>query len=165
MAYEKQGFYSGEKLKASQLNAMEDGIVNAETVAMEAKELAQAGGGSGGTKLYRHSIELNTNSGSSLKFVIINSKSTELTGKDLYDYAVDNAIRIICAVNWYNGPDDDVMDGVCWLDITDYIEGEGIEGTMIGALNNGGGAYGINTDVTISLRDGTYGLFDIVSEL
>lgn len=61
MAYEKQGFYSGEKLKASQLDAMEDGIINAETVAMEAKELAQAGGGSGGsgggTKLYKHNIE------------------------------------------------------------------------------------------------------------
>lgn len=36
MAYEKQGFYSGEKLKASQLDAMEDGIINAEKLAMEA---------------------------------------------------------------------------------------------------------------------------------
>jgi hypothetical protein len=35
MAYEKQGFYSGEKLKASQLDAMEDGIINAEKLAME----------------------------------------------------------------------------------------------------------------------------------
>lgn len=33
--YEKQGFYSGEKLKASQLDAMEDGIINAERLAME----------------------------------------------------------------------------------------------------------------------------------
>lgn len=30
MAYEKQGFYSGQKLKASQLDAMEDGIIEAE---------------------------------------------------------------------------------------------------------------------------------------
>lgn len=33
--YEKQGFHSGEKLKASQLDAMEDGIINAEKLAME----------------------------------------------------------------------------------------------------------------------------------
>ncbi len=36
MAYTKQGFYSGDKLKASQLDLMEDGII-------EAQELAQAG--------------------------------------------------------------------------------------------------------------------------
>lgn len=36
MAYEKQGFYSGEKLKASQLDAMEDGIIEAERLATEA---------------------------------------------------------------------------------------------------------------------------------
>lgn len=35
MAYEKQGFHSGEKLKASQLSAMEDGIIEAERLAME----------------------------------------------------------------------------------------------------------------------------------
>ena len=35
MAYEKQGFHSGEKLKASQLSAMEDGIIEAEKLAME----------------------------------------------------------------------------------------------------------------------------------
>lgn len=33
MAYEKQGFYSGEKLKASQLDAMEDGIIEAQSMA------------------------------------------------------------------------------------------------------------------------------------
>lgn len=33
--YEKQGFYSGQKLQASQLDAMEDGIINAERLAME----------------------------------------------------------------------------------------------------------------------------------
>ena len=32
--YEKQGFYSGQRLKASQLDAMEDGIINAERLAM-----------------------------------------------------------------------------------------------------------------------------------
>lgn len=36
--YEKQGFYSGEKLKATQLVAMEDGIINAEKAAEEAKK-------------------------------------------------------------------------------------------------------------------------------
>ena len=36
MAYEKQGFHSGEKLKASQLSAMEDGIIEAEKLAIEA---------------------------------------------------------------------------------------------------------------------------------
>lgn len=35
MAYEKQGFYAGEKLKASQLSAMEDGIIEAERLAMK----------------------------------------------------------------------------------------------------------------------------------
>lgn len=35
MAYEKQGFYAGEKLKASQLDAMEDGIIEAERLAQE----------------------------------------------------------------------------------------------------------------------------------
>jgi hypothetical protein len=34
--YEKQGFYSGQKLQASQLDAMEDGIINAEKLATEA---------------------------------------------------------------------------------------------------------------------------------
>ena len=34
--YEKQGFYSGQPLKASQLEAMEDGIIDAEKLAMEA---------------------------------------------------------------------------------------------------------------------------------
>jgi hypothetical protein len=34
--YEKQGFYSGQPLSASQLGAMEDGIINAEKLAMEA---------------------------------------------------------------------------------------------------------------------------------
>jgi hypothetical protein len=33
--YEYQGFHSGEKLKATQLVAMEDGIINAEKLAME----------------------------------------------------------------------------------------------------------------------------------
>lgn len=36
MAYTKQGFYSGEKLMASQLDAMEDGIIAAETYAANA---------------------------------------------------------------------------------------------------------------------------------
>lgn len=47
--YEKQGFYSGQKLQASQLDAMEDGIIEAQdianaanTTAAEAKELAMA---------------------------------------------------------------------------------------------------------------------------
>lgn len=35
MAYEKQGFYKGQKLQASQLDAMEDGIIEAERLAME----------------------------------------------------------------------------------------------------------------------------------
>lgn len=35
MAYEYQGFHSGEKLKATQLVAMEEGIINAEKLAME----------------------------------------------------------------------------------------------------------------------------------
>lgn len=33
--YKKQGFYSGQRLKASQLNAMEDGIIEAQELAME----------------------------------------------------------------------------------------------------------------------------------
>lgn len=35
MSYQKQGFYSGGDLYASQLEAMEDGIINAEKLAME----------------------------------------------------------------------------------------------------------------------------------
>ena len=33
--YQKQGFYSGQKLQASQLDAMEDGIINAEKLVIE----------------------------------------------------------------------------------------------------------------------------------
>ena len=35
MSYQKQGFYSGGDLYSSQLEAMEDGIINAERLAME----------------------------------------------------------------------------------------------------------------------------------
>jgi hypothetical protein len=38
MSYQKQGFYSGGNLYASQLEAMEDGIINAENLAEEAKD-------------------------------------------------------------------------------------------------------------------------------
>ena len=50
--YEYQGFHSGEKLKATQLVAIEDGIINAENLARE----AMANTSSGGTKFYVHNI-------------------------------------------------------------------------------------------------------------
>lgn len=42
MTYEKQGFYSGQPLKASQLDLLEDGIILAQSTAQEAQEIAQA---------------------------------------------------------------------------------------------------------------------------
>ena len=42
--YEKQGFYSGQKLQASQLVAMEDGIINAEKLAAGAANIEQGSG-------------------------------------------------------------------------------------------------------------------------
>jgi autotransporter adhesin len=42
MIYEKQGFYSGQPLKASQLNAMEEGIIEAYELAQTATETAVA---------------------------------------------------------------------------------------------------------------------------
>ena len=52
MAYEKQGFYSGQPLTASQLDAMEDGII-------EVQQLAQTNSGTGGgTKFYLHTISI-----------------------------------------------------------------------------------------------------------
>ena len=41
MPYTKQGFYSGEQLKASQLGLMEDGIIEAQAISQEARTLAQ----------------------------------------------------------------------------------------------------------------------------
>ena len=46
--YEKQGFYSGQPLKASQLDAMENGII-------EAQELAQQGGAAGAANMEKGS--------------------------------------------------------------------------------------------------------------
>ena len=42
MKYEKQGFHSGQALRASQLNTMEEGIIKAQDISFESREIAQA---------------------------------------------------------------------------------------------------------------------------
>ena len=66
MAYEKQGFHSGEKLKASQLSAMEDGIIEAEKLAMEGAAGAanmEKGTGENATQQLAHLEKMTTKDG------------------------------------------------------------------------------------------------------
>ena len=61
MSYEKQNFEDGAVLKAEHLNHIEDGIETvADNVTDHESRIAtlEEGGGSGGDKLYRHTIEV-----------------------------------------------------------------------------------------------------------
>lgn len=126
--YEKQNFYSGQKLKASQLDAMEDGIIEAQSNAInkpveapsevmvptvntnnevEYKELSSFGGGGsgGGTGLYKHSlmITLSAEDGSSFEggAILISPESQPFTPSTIEEYYM-NGLILSTMVDWLN---------------------------------------------------------------